>query len=487
MTASRIVPPHLHRHRLRGCRPMMLVLGLFGLALFGSAQAALFSSTRLPGAPAGTRAYVLASLANLRAQPQAGAAVLTRLTTNTQVKVLANNSDWCDVEVLKDNALPASADDGGTNRDARQGFMACNLLQTQPLTLAAVDAELVRELDARKMLDWHARGFWIAPSITRWIGVGMALEAVHLDDETRSRELNEEKPRRFKVPEFDAMKQRLAAGIAVKPGTLPPSPGLASNAPGMSQYPYLQAAQKRVPMAAIKPSFFKAGETPVIVPEEKFGLGNSPRMAALIDMLSASNDAPIKAVVSGSASFASNHGGSQWAGNNGWRIIPVAGAMGVIIGVWDTGGMRVTFDQDARLHGVSARGEPTARNVKAFDLGFGYDSGCSYSPTSVVMKSVPVAGYAPPSSALVSWAGKPMPGGPSARAQIKSRQVNGASEYDQLVAHEIDLDRDGVADFLVWQGRYPPQVSAEGIWTAVFANVGGQWRLLAYNEDADCT
>ena len=80
-----------------------------------------------------------------------------------------------------------------------------------------------------------------------------------------------------------------------------------------------------------------------------------------------------------------------------------------------------------------------------------------------------------------------MPGGTSARAQVKSRQIKGTGEYDLVVAHEIDLDRDGIADFLIWQGRYQSQVSAEGHWSGVFGNIGGQWRLLDYVEDADCT
>ena len=52
---------------------------------------------------------------------------------------------------------------------------------------------------------------------------------------------------------------------------------------------------------------------------------------------------------------------------------------------------------------------------------------------------------------------------------------------------EIDLDGDGIADFSVWSGRYAPQISAEGYWSAVFANIGGEWKGLAYDQDDDCT
>ncbi len=80
-----------------------------------------------------------------------------------------------------------------------------------------------------------------------------------------------------------------------------------------------------------------------------------------------------------------------------------------------------------------------------------------------------------------------MPGGINGKAQIKTRQFSGENETELVVSSEIDLNQDGIADFLIWQGRYQPQISAEGVWKAIFANVDGQWRLLDYYEDADCT
>lgn len=472
---------HAHPAALRLRAGLLCVIGLMPMA---ELRAAADAAALPPPGPAGSTAYVQASIANLRAQPNPGAPVVALPATNSPVRLIANNGEWCEVELLPGGySVPMAG-----SATARRGFLVCGLLTAQPITLATAEARLASgKLDGKTALDWYSRAFWIAPSVGRWVRVGVALEQTLLDDEARNRQYTETKPIRFKVPEFDAMKQRLAAGVLVKPEPGAVEPGLVVDDAKLSHYGYIQAARQRTQMPAIKPSFFKNGETPVTLPMEKFGGGDAGHVVALIDTLSAANGAPFRAEATGSASYVLNAPTSRLAGFEGWRLIRVAGAMGEIVGIWDVGQLRVTYSRDAVLHGVSVYGEPSAQKVKGIELGFGYDSACSYSPSSVTITKLAVAGYAPASSALITWAGKPMPGGASARALVKSRNFSGAGEYDALVTHEIDLDRDGVTDFLVWQGRYQPQLSAEGIWSAVFANVSGQWRLLGYDEDGDCT
>lgn len=486
MPCIALKPTGAHRPRWTGGLIIRFMLILS--APIASAHADTGQTTLPPPGAAGSTAYVLASRANLRAQAQASAPVLAQPVTNTPVRLIANNGEWCEVEVLTNDAMPPGVTPTTSVTSAAQrGFIACNLLTAQMLTLAVVDAQFAKgKLNAKAALDWYSRAFWIAPSMARWMRVGIALQDTHLDEETRAREITETKPLRFKVAEFEAMKQRLAAGILVKPEATNMMPGLALEDPQLS-YTHAQAAGKRITLPVIKPSLFKANETPVIISTEKYAQSGSSRTIDLIDTLSAANGAPFRTVVTAPASYALNSDTQRLAGNAGWRFIRVSGAMDIIIGVWDVGGLHVTYSQDTVLHGVSVRGEPTAQNIKEIKWGIGDSSACSYSRTSVEMKSLPIAGYAPPSSAMVSWAGKPMPGGTSARAQVKSRQIRGTGEYDLVVAHEIDLDRDAIADFLIWQGRYQPQVSAEGHWSGVFGNIGGQWRLLDYVEDADCT
>jgi hypothetical protein len=300
---------------------------------------------------------------------------------------------------------------------------------------------------------------------------------------------------RFKVAEFEAMKARLENGVIVTPEAYLPFP---ANDVIVTSKGYLfpraqneTVGQNLIPLPQIKLSYFGKNEMPVIFHmKESYAMPGTMDIIALVDALSAANGAAFHAVATQPAFYALHPDVSAVMADSGsasWNFIKVSAPMDVVVGVWDVGGLHITFDGDAILHGVTERGEPTARNVREIGLGMGYDSSCSYHGTSAAMESKPVAGYAPSASAILRWAGKPMPGGARARAAVKTQQWAGKSEYDKVIAHEIDLNRDGVADFLVWQGRYRPQVTAEGLWEAIFANIDGQWQWLSYIEDPDCT
>jgi hypothetical protein len=446
-----------------------MILPLACLSAFAHGQA------RLPPA-IGATVYVQASRTNMRAQPQASAAVLAQPVTNTAFKLLAKQGDWCEVDGAVDDST------------VRHGFIACNFLGTDRLTLAYVDAQLDKKnLDARTLLDWHSRAFWIAPSLTRWSAVGVALENAFLNEETRNREITGAKPLRFKVPEFEAMKQRLGNGLQVTPDALAVPQGVptaALNAPD-TPYEHMKSAAQRIRLPAIKSSFFKAGEVPVIVAPEKYGENDSVRTVALVDALSAANKTVFQATVTGPAQYAMSGEMHESASGGELKLLRVSSPLDIIVGVWDVGSLRVNFRGGALLHGVTKRGEPSAEAVDGVEIPMGTSTSCAASPMD--LKAHPVPGYARPADAIVRWAGKPMPGGDAARAQVKSRQIGGKSQYNLVLMHEIDLNGDGIADFVVWQGRYEPQVSAEGIWNAVFANIDGQWMLLSYDEDADCT
>jgi hypothetical protein len=442
-----------------------------------------------PAHAAGTPAFVQASFARVRAAPGKDAGTLTWLVTNTSVRLIALQEEWCEIEI---DETPGESH-GAANEKTR-GFMSCDLLASGPLTLTMVEARLAGKPSAKSRLNWLSRAFWIAPSLTRWTAVGEALEGAYLDEVTQRQEIVNEAPQRFKVQEFEAMKQRLANGIRVTPEAYRAPSGAVGGLDHLPEIPEdAGQAGHRVPMPQIKSSHFGKNEIPVIFQDFKY-LGNyvsrdTGSILSLIDALSAFNGAPFRVTVTEPAYYALHPEIPAVADLGEWPggLIKVAGAMEVIVGIWDVGGLRATFEGNALLHGVTARGEPTARDVREIALGIGYDSPCSYSGSSAVMESKPVAGYAPSTAAILRWAGKPIPGGAGARASIRTQRLTGKSEYDQVLTHEIDLNRDGVADFLIWQGRYMPQVSAEGLWEAVFANIDGHWRLLRYDEDADCT
>lgn len=431
-------------------------------------------------------AYVQVSSAKLRSQPQINASVLAKPVTNTPIKVIAKNGDWCEVDMVLSGG-EISNTPTISSAAMQHGYIACNLLSSTVVTLSMVDAQIKSKPDAKNLLDLYARAFWIAPSLTRFTQVGTAMQNAYLDQATRSKEIQGNRPLRYKVPEFEAMKQRIADGITVSLDATKPEiveAGLPVNDPSVTYGGYVQPAQKRIKMPAIKPSFFKKNNLPVIMPSAKFG-SDDFRTLELIDSLSASNKVQFRAVVTSPASYALHPDVPVLAEDESWQFINSSTPFDVIVGVWDVGSMHVSYDPGAVLHGVTESGEPTAQIVTDIDMNYGSDIGCGLNP--IAMESLPKAGYAPSSSAIISWAGKPIPRGASARAKVKSRRFEGKDEYDLVISYEIDLDRDGIFDFMLWQGRYQPQVSAEGLWEAVFVNVDGKWRLFDYNEDADCT
>jgi hypothetical protein len=460
-------------------------LPALALALLMSAASpfdvAAQGSAALPSTlgPPGATVYVFASRANLRAQPQAAAAVLAQPVTNTALKLLAQAGEWCEVETAAASAMP-----GAPTASTQRGFIACSLLRQAPLTLAGVQAELdAARRSGRGVLDWSSRSFWVAPGLLRITQVGRALEATHITREIADREISGGKALRFKVPEFEAMKQRLASGVLVAPEALEPVPMQPVAAQGDPSTAVAAAAHVHMP--PIQTSLFSADQVPVLDTAIRYNEETSHRALLLVEALSARNAAPFQAVVTQPAVYALGPGAGQLA-QSGPRFIRTAGPLDVIIGVWDVGTMEVTFGKDAFLHGVTVRGEPTRQKVLGLEVGLGHEYGCGGS-ARVLPRDVAVPGFASAKAALVQWVGTPMPGGAAARARVKSRKFSGAEAADLVVTQEIDLNNDGIADFFVMQGRWVPQISADGVWSAVFGNIAGQWQLLSYDKDEDCT
>jgi hypothetical protein len=450
-------------------------------------------------------AYVQASFAKVRATPDANAATLAQVVTNTPVKLLAVQEDWCELEVLEQHLLTPPKEPNPANPPSIHGFIACRLLAAEPLTLAMVGAQLAaNKLDAKARLNWQSRAFWIAPSLRRWAAVGLALESRHLTETLRNQEIETMQPLRPKAQEFEAMKQQLAAGIVVTPEShqeiqrqvlqqtqAQPQPMQHTEETPhteemeMPQSPMTQALQQ-IKFPEIKPSHFKKHEIPTVRPTHQFAQDDFWQRMSLVDALSADNGALFRADAISPAFFAAHPDLPRIADNFGGAFIKVGDYEYVIKGVWDVGGLRITFDGDALLHGVTASGEPTARNLKSIILCAGYNhaenNACGHAENSEKIDETSVAGYST-SPALVQWVGKPMPGGASAKARIKTRKLSlpNANEGDAATVHEIDLNRDGVADLLVLRNNANPEIG-EFQWESIFANIGGQWRLLFQTE-----
>jgi hypothetical protein len=431
-------------------------------------------------------AYVQASLARVRAQPDAEAQTLAQVVTNTPVKLLAEREEWCELEVAGKDILPPQDQKTANPGPDIHGFIACRLLATEPLTLAMVAAQVDSgTLDARELLNWQSRAFWIAPSLTRWAAVGTALEKLYIDESTHYKELEARRPLRFKVQEFELMKQRLAAGITVTPESYQEMWWQVLHHTQLGQQaerlkvllPFMTEARQRVKFPEIKPSHFKNG-IPVIVPALEYitPIHHFWDKISLIDALSAYNGTSFQVETIAPAFFAAPESADEDEDSDNEDAI---------IGLWDVSGLRVTFNGDALLYGITASGEATAKDIKTIMIRMRYDQTCKennscdkYYRNSQRLHSMgnqaSVAGYATPVSHIVRWAGKPMPGGAAARAQIRSRNLPDTDENKAVTMHEIDLNRDGVTDLLILQG-HAEQYSGVGLWESVFANINGQW------------
>jgi hypothetical protein len=152
----------------------------------------------------------------------------------------------------------------------------------------------------------------------------------------------------------------------------------------------------------------------------------------------------------------------------------------MIVAAWDVGEITAKFDKPLRLQGITRRGRPTALEIRA--IGMSFNLGGCYG-TNLTIDSKSASGTLPWQDSLATWVGKPASG----KSKVKTRQFKGKGQYDALTIDDIDIDGDGIADFSVWNGRYEPQVSADGYWQAIYVNIGGQWQLVSYEQDADCT
>lgn len=418
----------------------------------------LMVSLSVAGFPAAAESlFVQASRLPVRVQAAATANALGHLLTNQAVRLIATRGEWCEIE---------------SESPKLHGYSPCKFLSAKPLALSEINQQLkLTSLTPRQRLDWQSRAFWVEPSLRRWRTVGDSITEVLLSPETRSKEITGAKPLRFKTPEFEAMKQRLTQGIVA-----PPPDSLITNA-SVWQSTYIGTALKHLPLPVAKPSYFSANGV-FVLNGPPFSLEGAGASAVfLTDTLSGFHKIPFRMRVNQPASFAEWHPAVAKE-----PFIRVSGSLDIIIGVWDVGGVTIIFDKPARLNGITRYARPTGVDVEALSFDFGEYSACTGSSMEVRLR--PLRKAAPWKDTLLVWVGKPALDG---KATVQSRKWRGTGKYDKFTVDDIDLDGDSVADFSVWNGRYTPQVSAEGLWQAVFANVAGQWRLLAYSEDDDCT
>jgi len=418
----------------------------------------LASGVRAAEVPAAAPRWVHGSSVNVRAGAARDAKVLANWTTNTKLDLLKQEGEWC---LLR-------AQDGVT------GYVHCSLIGAKPLTLADLGAELG---DPGKS-DLAARAFWIAPSFRRFEQYGMWLDYSVLTQEQREREEKTQKPIRFAVPEFDAMKRRLKEGILPDFSlAVPRVQAFGADLPKERAWwmgetlTYLKGFLTPEMLRDAKPSLF-AKQSDVLIFGEFF---------ASADGIAAQFDRPSTASPMGAPRYQAGH---HDAG---------------IAGIWDIGSIEVRYPAATVLHAVSRNGLVGARQIATASLvGRSYGDGCTegYSP---LPDGKPLAGYPKVNERLVAFYGpKPIEARKvqimtrKARAYIHTDPNSGPPkpEWRDLLVHHIDLNNDNAPDIAVLEARLPragfdPVQMAS--WFFYFVNIAGTWWVAGFEQYGECT
>jgi hypothetical protein len=427
--------------------------------------------------------FVQGSWVNVRADASANGVVTAHVVTNTKVDVLATQAAACEIRWS----------DG-------RGFLPCKLLGPKALTLDQVSN--ATRADGSANPDYSPpRAFWLAPSADALMEAGNYFQQRLLSKAQYAREqgqdpeqLNEHTQAlqpplllRYPVPEFEAMKALLAQGVraaqseAFRPGgndcpdqPAPPARQQPPFAQGSGDGVYEVMANCRVAglpdlrLPAVRPSLFRSSdelasaEASVDELSQTFGLREQGKVLA----------------------------GPRWMrGYDFWHYT----------GAWDIGRYLITLEKPVVEEVIGRTGlvgayvwtphrewEPNT-GIESCDDGLRYQRmGKTLLPEYPGIKDGLIWFEAP--QAL-----------PFRHATVHSQllklpadvQVNSTQKFEKVASYEVDLNGDGVPDFVQWDvwgtsGELGPGGSE--LWLrAVFVNVAGHWAAFAADYERECT
>ncbi len=384
-----------------------------------------------------TSVWVHGSYVNVRQAARNDAAVVAQFPTNTPLKLVQRKGDWCEVE---------------------QGFILCRLIGDKPLTLA--DTNNAQTPEAAR------RAFWIAPSWSRLVAAGEALTQTLLSSQQRETEITTERANRWKVPEFEAVKERLRAGVAPKIEdeisstiqTIPPD-FLSS----------LQLPKEALP--AIKPSLFRK--------RTEFALSPS----ASIDQAAALHNSTLKMLRVLSAPRFRNTGSFDDRRFEGaWDIGKVELGINPPIIAYHLGnnGMLAASSISTAIIGIEGPNECYTKHYEAWDAGPkknlpGYPR---LKPTQEILQFFTVHPLRPDPVQITTR---------EFRVSVNTRGNNGERSVEKTVVRVIDLNQDKIPDLLIINGIINGVVVDFIHVQYVLVNIGGIWSLEGIIKDIDCT
>lgn len=427
--------------------------------------------------------WIQGSWVNLRAAPSGKAEVVGQLTANTEISLLADQGQWCEI---------------ATTTPTLRGFMVCRLLGAQPLALAEVGEENVNGLAPTRNPKYSPpRAFWLAPSVTRLLAAGSYFwetmlsaqqkrsEAFTYDEGPNNITVFDERhpPKivRYPVPEFEAMKDLMKNGVIAAP----------ENRPKTIKWKELvkNLAESNVGLIHLSGYWLEEGS---------------------LDLLRHGSLGPIKSSLFKHATdLASRPATVEQLGAQfgiGERLRILSGPKWVhfrhddprVNGYWDIGSFEVSLEQPVFEYVIGRQGLASARSgapKQKEDIEADYN--CEEGIQFPQHDTTPMAGY-PTVKDPLTWIYTP-----KALAYKKvvikryvkriSTPANGKpapmqSQIGMVVMHEIDIDGDGVADLAVWEGMPAVVFESNGVAVIfVFANIAGEWHLIEATAYTECS
>ncbi|MFZ6759450.1 hypothetical protein ACO0K9_19775 [Undibacterium sp. Ji50W] len=434
--------------------------------------------------------WIQGSWVNVRSTEVANSPVVDHLAANTAVILLTQKNSSCEISW----------------GNGRKGFVACQFLGPKALDFVEMASFSLQGKDNPKYSP--ARAFWIAPSMAGLFNAGVYFQQKLLNPQQlqleqgygEGRENPQIAPRlvRYPVPEFDAMKAVLAQGVVAPVAADPPllsckqmqearekqlgkTTAETSSRYGDWQYPeankfpysYVRVHDCRAPelpglsLPTVRPSFFK---------DKKMLLPGS----AAIEQISAHFGIVEKGRASGTPKWTLDY--------DQWRYT----------GAWDIGRYDLSLEMPVYEHVIGRTGLVSAyRWTPSLQIvPNGASASCEEGLSNRRRGKELVADYPKVKDELM-WFQSPVPL-PIKTSKIVTRilQVpapkDGNKSFDikKIVSYEVDLNNDGVPDFIQWDIWAGPEINGPSSLLAlrqVFVNINGEWYPFEQDSYGECT
>ncbi|MFZ6734251.1 hypothetical protein ACO0LG_20140 [Undibacterium sp. Ji42W] len=402
-------------------------------------------------ASAPARQWVSGSYVNVRTAAKKDAPVSATLIINTEVKLLVARDDFCEISW----------------ENNQHGFIACKFLSTTPVILA----ELTSKKLANGAIDpsLSARAFWLQPGYNSLLAVASYFENTMLPEKQRESErkylesggVGNPEIKRFPIPELNAMRAKLAAGV-VAPKEMAELASIWDGSPArmLPSSALHQWVYRQIRLTKVQSSFFKSVNefaSPKTTPESisaQFGI--SWKLAVT---------AP-----------------PAWGGDNNGPSNKN--------GIWDMGEISQRLDQPIYTVGMNEKTEivQASSTIEYREIPGGDSSPCAGNPHILWPVTDPqnaahIQGLFRSNKALNLSKAKSTV---KLQVLLQPKSLPADPHFVRALTRYIDLDGDGIPDLALWDG-INTQVglgdNSEYHLTLIFVNVLGRWHFLDFDEE----